>query len=370
MKRLTKILSLTFALVLCFASCDSDDKQTTNATAPSSTTVSGDATSVPDDTSSATDNTTNTPTDTAPATDAATNAPATDGVTNAPVDTAPHTHAFGDWAVTKNATCTEDGEKTRTCTCGEIESETIPAAHTEKVISGKAATCTEAGLTDGKKCTVCNAVLVKQTEIAAKGHIYSNGVCKGCGKAELKASQGLSYSLNDDGKSYSVVDIGTCTDKDIVILSTYNGKPVTNIDYWAFMGAEITSVTIADGITTIEDEVFAFCYSLKSVTLPNTITNIKYMTFGECVALTSIIIPDGVKSIGHYCFTACESLKNITLPSSTETVGERAFWNCSALSSITFKGTKAQWNAIEKGEDWDADTGNYTVHCTDGDIAK
>ena len=33
-------------------------------------------------------------------------------------------------------------------------------------------------------------------------------------------------------------------------------------------------------------------------------------------------------------------------------------------------GTKAQWKAIKKGYDWNYDSGNYTVHCTDGDISK
>ena len=39
-----------------------------------------------------------------------------------------HTHTFDVWTVTKEASCTEDGEKMRTCTaCGEIETEKISA---------------------------------------------------------------------------------------------------------------------------------------------------------------------------------------------------------------------------------------------------
>ena len=30
----------------------------------------------------------------------------------------------------------------------------------------------------------------------------------------------------------------------------------------------------------------------------------------------------------------------------------------------------AQWRAIEKEDDWDVDTGDYTVYCTDGTIDK
>ena len=58
------------------------------------------------------------------------------------VCTAPE-HTFGEWIVTTQPTCTEPGEKTRTCSaCGEVETRVIPAAgHDYK---------------DGK-CTVCGA---------------------------------------------------------------------------------------------------------------------------------------------------------------------------------------------------------------------
>lgn len=42
--------------------------------------------------------------------------------------------------------------------------------HTEEIVKGKAATCTEKGLTDGKKCSECGEILVKQEEIVAQGH--------------------------------------------------------------------------------------------------------------------------------------------------------------------------------------------------------
>ena len=30
-----------------------------------------------------------------------------------------HAHNFGEWSITKDATCTEEGVKTRYCDCGE-----------------------------------------------------------------------------------------------------------------------------------------------------------------------------------------------------------------------------------------------------------
>ncbi len=39
----------------------------------------------------------------------------------------PAAHTYGDWVVTKDATATEDGERQRTCECGHVEKEVIPA---------------------------------------------------------------------------------------------------------------------------------------------------------------------------------------------------------------------------------------------------
>ena len=46
-------------------------------------------------------------------------------------------------------------------------------AHVEEIIAGKDATCTETGLTEGKKCSTCGDILVEQTEIPALGHDWN-----------------------------------------------------------------------------------------------------------------------------------------------------------------------------------------------------
>ena len=46
----------------------------------------------------------------------------------------------------------------------------VPHVHTEQTVKGKAATCTEAGLTDGVKCADCGEILTAQQEIKALGH--------------------------------------------------------------------------------------------------------------------------------------------------------------------------------------------------------
>ena len=75
----------------------------------------------------------------------------------------------------KAATCTETGltEGKKCSVCGEIITiqTVIPAlGHTEVIDAAVAATCTTAGKTEGKHCSVCNEVLVAQTEISKLGH--------------------------------------------------------------------------------------------------------------------------------------------------------------------------------------------------------
>lgn len=91
--------------------------------------------------------------------------------------------------------------------------------------------------------------------------------------------------------------------------------------------------------------------------------------FSGC-SFTSITIPDSVTSIGNSAFTDCNNLTSVTIGNSVTSIGERVFEYCYHLTSITFNGTIQQWNTIEKGFLWDCQTDNYTVHCTDGDIAK
>ena len=84
------------------------------------------------------------------------------------------THTYDEGIVTKEATCTEAGVKTYTCTnkgCGHTKTEPIAVkSHTEVDLAAKEATCTETGLTAGKKCSVCGTVTKAQETVAAKGH--------------------------------------------------------------------------------------------------------------------------------------------------------------------------------------------------------
>lgn len=81
------------------------------------------------------------------------------------------------------ADCENDGGYDTVVYCSVCEAElsrehtTLKAlGHTEVADAAKKPTCTEKGLTEGKHCSVCEKVLVKQEEVAALKHDYEGVV--------------------------------------------------------------------------------------------------------------------------------------------------------------------------------------------------
>lgn len=109
-----------------------------------------------------------------------------------------HEHSYSG-TVTSESTCTKKGSIKYTCDCGDSYTEEIPLkAHNEVTDYGKAATCTETGLTDGLHCSVCKKVLVAQSEIPKTNHEYN--------------------------ASYKVIKDATCTEKGTIRYYCICGK--------------------------------------------------------------------------------------------------------------------------------------------------
>ena len=180
------------------------------------------------------------------------------------------------------------------------------------------------------------------------------------------------------------------TDTVVVIPSKINGVTVTTIGTDAFLGLNITSVTIPDSVTEIGANAFAGCTNLTSVTyggdwskltiqsgnpavedavnaqlfdfefIPNNtavivkkyngtaadvtipshykgkpVTMIDPVAFCNNSAVTSVTIPDSVTAIPDYAFGYCSQLTNISIPNSVTFIGFSAFNSCTSLKSIT-----------------------------------
>lgn len=179
------------------------------------------------------------------------------------------------------------------------------------------------------------------------------------------------------------------TDTVVVIPSKINGVTVTTIGTDAFLGLNITSVTIPASVTEIGANAFAGCTNLTSVnyagnwsnltiqsgnpavqdaanaplfdfeftpdntavivirykgtaadvTIPSRykgkpVTMIDHLAFHDS-AVTSVTIPDSVTAIPDDAFSYCSQLTNISIPNSVTFIGFSAFNSCTSLKSIT-----------------------------------
>ncbi len=162
---------------------------------------------------------------------------------------------------------------------------------------------------------------------------------------------------------------GLCSALEVVELP----NSLIYINNSTFVGCEnLRDVTIPESVIKIGNSAFDSCISLKSITIPENVEKIDDIAFGDCKSLENVNIKNGSIEIGHAAFQSCISLKSITIPESVTSIRQSAFGNCSSLTNITYKGTKEQWNKIDKsivsGEvDW-CDSTLKTITCTDGVI--
>ena len=110
---------------------------------------------------------------------------------------------------------------------------------------------------------------------------------------------------------------------------------VTSIGDNAFRNCRsLKSVIIHNNVKSIEGGAFYHCGSLKYVTIPDSVTIIGSFTFSGCRELTSVTIGNSVTSIGNWAFGYCVGLESVVIPSSVESIGNLAFYGCTKLSSV------------------------------------
>lgn len=188
----------------------------------------------------------------------------------------------------------------------------------------------------------------------------------------LPGTEGLEYTLNPDGASYSISSIGTATGGDIVIASEYNGLPVTGFILGQYgmptfsADEQIVTLTVPGSIKELPQYAFSNCTKLTTVTLQNGIEIIGERAFQDCPALKSISIPDSTVKLGQSVFSGCEQLvtteynggqylgnaqnphvvlmgaasdiTTLTIPQGTKVIASEAFHEHTAIKSITIPG--------------------------------
>ena len=130
-----------------------------------------------------------------------------------------------------------------------------------------------------------------------------------------------------------------------------------------FQCQAMTSATFAPGSRQVKmgDNLFMQCYYLMHVTLPQNIDCISEGMFQNCLMLAGVEIPQGAESIGTSAFASCSGFTTVVIPDSVTTIGISAFAS-SSLKDIYYTGTEAQWKVINKMGDTAAAVSQATIH--------
>ena len=106
------------------------------------------------------------------------------------------------------------------------------------------------------------------------------------------------------------------------------------VEHSAFSNTNIISVDLSNTkLTTLANDVFSHCTSLKSCILPQTCKYISDRVFFGCISLSSINLPDSIVSIGIYAFSQT-ALSDFTISANCTSISCSAFLECRVLQTM------------------------------------
>lgn len=109
-------------------------------------------------------------------------------------------------------------------------------------------------------------------------------------------------------------------------------KSLKKIGYGAFQQGYTRIVNFAPGtsIESLGNYIFDKCSRLEEVNnLPQNLKTIPDYMFNGCYELKSLVLPEGLTTIGTEAFKNCQKLASMNLPTSVTTIGKDAFYRCS-----------------------------------------
>ncbi len=168
---------------------------------------------------------------------------------------------------------------------------------------------------------------------------------------------------------------------------------------WANDAANIKSVVITNGVSSIGNGAFSNLDSLEVVSIPESVVTIGDFVFSGCVNLTDItiaeenpvyctvenvlfnknqtvliqyapgkqdaayVIPETVITIGKGAF-ASASVGSITVPNSVTVIEENAFAFCDSLTNVYYDGFQSVWNDLASAASGNEALLNAAVVCS------
>ena len=148
---------------------------------------------------------------------------------------------------------------------------------------------------------------------------------------------------------------------------------VTEVATYAFYRSQLTNVVVSPKVTELVYCVFASCASLESVTLPEGLVSINQQVFRNTDSLKVVELPDTLTRISYEAFDYA-GLTTLYLPKSVTEILDYAFYGCWDLSDVYYTGSEEDRAAIEMGynrylEDaiWHYNTCTKNTHIYDND---
>lgn len=118
--------------------------------------------------------------------------------------------------------------------------------------------------------------------------------------------------------------------------ATKDGRAwIKNNTMYVFAPAELTSYTVPNGVTELEDDLFHECKNLKELLLPQGLLIIGDYAIRFCSGLETLDIPQTVHTIGQCAISYCESLLELIIPSSLTRLEYDSLSGNSSLTSLT-----------------------------------
>ncbi len=196
-------------------------------------------------------------------------------------------------------------------------------------------TCSQHGFIGADFCQYCGLKDGEDVYLPRLEHIFADRICTVCGDVDFSKGFSTGAISWDAEQPVFWVSVGTCREKDVYIPGNMDGLPIQSVRDFGNSNF-ICSVTIGEGVVTIEYGAFFACLQLEKVILPHTIRNIEAKAFLSCSMLNSILLPEGLELIGGSAFSGCGSLTEITLPSTVTVLEHSAFSGCMALKTVNF----------------------------------
>ena len=147
---------------------------------------------------------------------------------------------------------------------------------------------------------------------------------------------GITYWIKEDCAEVADAE-SSLTEANIPSAVEFDGNqyPIIKINDYVFAGnANLTTVTIEDGLVEIGLDAFRECKNLESVTLPESLITMGRGAFYGCTSLKTVKIPSNVTTIPESCFYCCSSLESVIIPEGVMSIGSFAFDSCN-LKTLT-----------------------------------